>query len=207
MATHIINHPLITHKLSIMRNKDTKCKDFAENLKEITMLAAYVVTKDLTMQDIVVETPLMKMNTKKLAKDIVLVPILRAGLGFLDGMKAIIPHAKVGHIVMKRDEVTLEAKEYYTNFPSTLDEDVVIVLDPMLATGSSLSKTLDSIKAKGAKHIRFLCLVAAPEGIKLIEKQHPDVDLYICAVDQKLNDQGYILPGLGDAGDRIFGTE
>lgn len=207
MATFVIEHPLITHKLSIMRNKETKCKDFAENLKEIAVLAAYEVTKDLPTKIVEVETPLMLTTTKMLAKDVILVPILRAGFGFLDGMKSVIPNAKVGHIVMKRDEETLEAKEYYANFPSTINEDMIIVLDPMLATGSSLAKALDSIKQKGAKHIKFLCLVAAPEGIKLIEQLHPDVDLYICAVDEKLNEQGYILPGLGDAGDRIFGTE
>lgn len=207
MSTIIINHPLITHKLAIMRNKETKCKDFAENLKEIAALAAYEVTKDLPTKSVELETPLESTTTKMIAKDVILVPILRAGLGFLDGMKSVIPNAKVGHIVMKRDENTLEAKEYYTNFPSTIDEDVIIVLDPMLATGASLSKALDSIKQKGAKHIKYLCLVAAPEGIKLIEQFHPDVDLYICAVDEKLNEQGYILPGLGDAGDRIFGTE
>lgn len=207
MATFIINHPLITHKLTNMRNVDTNRKEFADYLTEIAMLAAYEVTKDLPTKKVQVTTPLMEMETKKLEKEVVLVPVLRAGLGFLNGMKAVIPNAKVGHIVMKRDEETLEAKEYYTNFPSTMSEDIIIVLDPMLATGASLAKAIDSVKKTGAKNIKYLCLVAAPEGIKLIEELHPDVDMYICAVDEKLNEHGYILPGLGDAGDRIFGTE
>lgn len=207
MSTTFINHPLITHKLSIMRNKDTSCKDFAEILKEITVLAAYELTKDLETKDVEVETPLMTMTSQMLAKDVILIPILRAGLGFLEGMKMVLPTAKVGHVVMKRDEETLAAKEYYTNFPNTLAKDTVIVLDPMLATGASSSKALESIKKHGAKDIKFLCLVAAPEGISFIEKEHPDVDLYVCALDEKLNEHGYILPGLGDAGDRLFGTE
>lgn len=207
MSTTFINHPLITHKLSIMRNKDTSCKDFAEILKEITVLAAYELTKDLETKDVEVETPLMTMTSQMLAKDVILIPILRAGLGFLEGMKMVLPTAKVGHVVMKRDEETLAAKEYYTNFPNTLAKDTVIVLDPMLATGASSSKALESIKKHGAKDIKFLCLVAAPEGIAFIEKEHPDVDLYVCALDEKLNEHGYILPGLGDAGDRLFGTE
>lgn len=207
MSTTFINHPLITHKLSIMRNKDTSCKDFAEILKEITVLAAYELTKDLETKDVEVETPLMTMTSQMLAKDVILIPILRAGLGFLEGMKMVLPTAKVGHVVMKRDEETLAAKEYYTNFPNTLAKDTVIVLDPMLATGASSSKALESIKNHGAKDIKFLCLVAAPEGIAFIEKEHPDVDLYVCALDEKLNEHGYILPGLGDAGDRLFGTE
>lgn len=207
MATKIIQHPLITHKLSMMRDIHTTRKDFITYLKEITMLAAFELTKDLPTKTVKVMTPLMEMETKNLKKEIILIPILRAGLGFLDGMKAILPEAKVGHIVMKRDEETLEAISFYENFPKTMAEDHVIVLDPMLATGASLSKALESIKVAGAKDIKYLCLVAAPEGIAFIEKNHPDVDMYICAVDDKLNEHGYILPGLGDAGDRIFGTE
>lgn len=207
MATTIINHPLITHKLTMMRKKDTNNKEFCENIKEITELAAFVVTQDLPVKEVEIETPLTTMKTTVLAKDVVLVPILRAGLGFLEGMKAVLPTASVGHIGMKRDEETLIAHEYYANFPGNLSEATVIVLDPMLATGSSSAQAIENIKKRGAKDIKFFCLVAAPEGVEVIEKQHPDVDLYICALDEKLNDKGYIVPGLGDAGDRIFGTE
>lgn len=207
MATTVINHPLITHKLAIMRNVETGSKEFYENIKEISQLAAYVVTNDLPVKEVTITTPLTQMTTTMLAKDIVLVPILRAGLGFVEGMKSVLPHAKIGHIGMKRDEETLIAHEYYANFPKNLEESTVIVLDPMLATGSSSAQAITNIKQRGAKDIKFFCLVAAPEGVEVIEKEHPDVDLYICALDEKLNDKGYILPGLGDAGDRIFGTE
>ena len=207
MATTIINHPLITHKLTIMRKKETGNKEFCENIKEITELAAYVVTANLPVKEVEIDTPITTMKTTVLAKDIILVPILRAGLGFVEGMKAVIPTASVGHIGMKRDEDTLIAHEYYANFPGNLSEATVIVLDPMLATGSSSTQAIKNIKERGAKDIKFLSLVAAPEGIKVIEKDDPDVDLYVCAVDEKLNEKGYIVPGLGDAEDRIFGTE
>lgn len=207
MATVYIDHPLITHKLAIMRDQNTSSQEFNTLLKEITVLAAYELTKDFPVKEVSVTTPLQETTTTKLAQGITLVPILRAGLGFLEGMKMVLPQAKVGHIVMKRDEETLEAKEFYSNMPSSLSSDLVIVLDPMLATGASLSKALDTIKQHGAKHIRYLSLLAAPEGVQLIEKNHPDVDMYICALDEKLNEHGYILPGLGDAGDRLFATE
>ncbi len=207
MATTIIDHPLITHKLAIMRDKDTSDKEFCENLKEIAQLASYVITKDLPVKEVEIQTPLCTMKTTKLAQPVILVPILRAGLGFLEGMKSILPNASVGHIGMKRDEESLIAHEYYANFPDNLKDSIVIVLDPMLATGSSSSQAIENIKKRGAKKIKFFSLVAAPKGVEVIETQHPDVDLYICALDEKLNEKGYIVPGLGDAGDRIFGTK
>lgn len=207
MATTILNHPLINHKLTIMRNKDTGTKEFRQNLDEIAMLMAYEVTKDLTTKDLEVVTPICSTIGKELARPIVLVPILRAGLGLVDGFKTIIPTAKVGHIGMARNEQTLQPEEYYAKFPSCLDRADVIVVDPMLATGGSASSTIHNIKKRGAKYIKFACLVAAPEGIEVIEREHPDVDLIVAALDEKLNEKGYIVPGLGDAGDRLFGTD
>ncbi len=206
MATTILNHPLIDHKLTIMRNKDTGTKEFRQNLDEIAMLMAYEVTKKIPTKNIKIETPICSMTGKQMVRTNVLVPILRAGLGLVDGFKAVIPTAKVGHIGMARDEETLEPEEYYAKFPSCLPEANVIVLDPMLATGGSASAAINNIKKRGAKYITFACLVAAPEGIEAIETKHPDVDLIVCALDEKLNDKGYIVPGLGDAGDRLFGT-
>ena len=207
MTTTYLSHPLIDDKLTKMRKTTTNLRDFNLLLNEITLLAGYEVTKDLPTKQVEVETPLEKTMQNVLDTDIILVPLLRAGLGFLDGMKEILPQAKVGYIVMKRDEKPLEAKSFYENFPKNMDSATVIVLDPMLATGGSLDKALDHIKACGAKKIKYLSLLAAPEGIALIEKKHPDVDMYICKVDRQLNDVGYILPGLGDAGDRLFGTK
>lgn len=207
MSTTILNHPLIEHKLTIMRNKETGTKEFRQNLDEIGMLMAYEVTKNLPLKNIEIETPICPMTGKKLVRPIVIVPILRAGLGLVDSFKAIMPTAKVGHIGMARNEETLIPEEYYAKFPSCLSEADVIVLDPMLATGGSASAALNNIKKRGAKHIRFACLVGAPEGIDLIEKEHPDVDLIVAAVDERLNERGYIVPGLGDAGDRLFGTD
>ena len=203
MATIILNHPLIDHKLTIMRNKETGTKEFRQNLDEIAMLMAYEVTKSLPLQNIEIETPICSMTGKKLVRPIVLVPILRAGLGLVDGFKTIIPTAKVGHIGMSRNEETLQPEEYYAKFPSCLKEADVIVLDPMLATGGSACAAITNIKKRGAKNIKFACLVAAPEGIQVIETEHPDVDLIVGALD----DKGYIVPGLGDAGDRLFGTD
>ena len=207
MATMILNHPLIEHKLTIMRNKDTGTKEFRQNLDEIAMLMAYEVTKGLPLKNKEIVTPICPMTGKELVRPIVLVPILRAGLGLLDGFKAIIPTAKVGHIGMARNEETLEPEEYYAKFPSCLDYADVIVVDPMLATGGSASAALNNIKKRGAKYIKLACLVAAPEGIAAIEKNHPDVDLVVAALDERLNEKGYIVPGLGDAGDRLFGTD
>ena len=207
MATTILNHPLIEHKLTIMRNKETGTKEFRQNLDEIAMLMAYEVTKGLPLKNIEIVTPICPMTGKQLVRPIILVPILRAGLGLVEGFKTIIPTAKVGHIGMARNEETLEPEEYYAKFPVCLDEADVIVVDPMLATGGSACAALQNIKKRGAKYIKLACLVAAPEGIEMIEKNHPDVDLIVAALDEKLNEKGYIVPGLGDAGDRLFGTD
>jgi len=207
MATTILNHPLIDHKLTIMRNKETGTKEFRQNLDEIAMLMAYEVTKGLPVKNVEIVTPICPMTGKKLVRSVVLVPILRAGLGLVDGFKTVIPTAKVGHIGMARNEETLEPEEYYAKFPSCLPEADVIVVDPMLATGGSASAAIQNIKKRGAKHIKLACLVAAPEGMEVIERDHPDVDLIVAALDEKLNDKGYIVPGLGDAGDRLFGTD
>ena len=207
MATTILNHPLIDHKLTIMRNKETGTKEFRQNLDEIAMLMAYEVTKSLPLQNIEIVTPICPMTGKQLIRPVVLVPILRAGLGLVDGFKTIIPTAKVGHIGMSRNEETLQPEEYYAKFPSCLKEADVLVLDPMLATGGSACAAITNIKKRGAKNIKFACLVAAPEGIEVVEQKHPDVDLIVAALDEKLNEKGYIVPGLGDAGDRLFGTD
>ncbi len=203
---HVIEHPLITHKLAIMRDKNTKTKDFRENLDEIAGLMAYEICRDLPTIDVKVETPITTCMTKKLAKDIVLVPILRAGLGLVNGISALIPSCKVGFIGMYRDEETLLPHEYFAKFPQ-MDEATVMVLDPMLATGGSAAAAITNIKKRGAKDIRLVCLVGAPEGVKTIQEAHPDVDIYLAALDDHLNEKGYIVPGLGDAGDRIFGTK
>lgn len=207
MATTVLDHALINHKLSIMRDKNTNTIVFKENLDEIAMLMAYEVTKDLPLVEYPIETPICKTVGKKLAKQIILVPILRAGIGLVDGFRRIIPSAKVGHIGLQRDEETLQPIEYYAKFPKGIEDAIVIVVDPMLATGGSASATINSLKKRGAKNIHLVCLLAAPEGVAVIEKQHPDVNLTLAALDDKLNDLGYIVPGLGDAGDRLFGTE
>ena len=203
----VLTHPLITHKLAQMREETTGTKDFRQNLDEIAGLMAYEVTKNMPVKEVTIKTPLQEMKTEVLAKDIVLVPILRAGLGMVDGIRALIPTAKVGHIGLYRDEETLEPHEYFAKFPSNLSEAEVMVLDPMLATGGSAEAAITMIKKRGAKAIRLVCLVGAPEGVSRIEKQHPDVDIYLAALDERLNEVGYIMPGLGDAGDRIFGTK
>ena len=207
MSTTILNHPLIDHKLTIMRNKETGTKEFRQNLDEIAMLMAYEVTKGLPVKSVEIVTPICPMTGKKLVRPVVLVPILRAGLGLVDGFKTVIPTAKVGHIGMARNEETLEPEEYYAKFPSCLPEADVLVVDPMLATGGSAVSAITNIKKRGAKNIKLACLVAAPEGIEVIEREHPDVDLVVAALDEKLNEKGYIVPGLGDAGDRLFGTD
>ena len=203
----VLNHPLIKHKLAIMRDKKATTKEFAEELDEIAALMAYEVSRDLPTKKVDVETPMGVCHTEMLAKDVILVPILRAGMGMVKGIRDLIPTAKVGFIGMYRDETTLEPVEYFAKFPKNLQDSVVIVLDPMLATGGSASAALDKIKERGAKSIKLVNLVGAPEGVKFIEEHHPDVDIYLAALDDKLNDVGYIVPGLGDAGDRIFGTK
>lgn len=202
----VFDHPLITHKLAIMRDKKTSTKDFAQNLSEIGSLMAFEVARNLPTKDKDVETPIGICHTKELAKDVVLVPILRAGLGMVDGIRSIIPTAKVGFIGMYRNEETLEPVEYFAKFPDMSDADVM-VLDPMLATGGSSIAAVDMVKKRGAKRIKLVCLVGAPEGVKAFQEKHPDVDIYLAALDDHLNENGYIVPGLGDAGDRIFGTK
>lgn len=204
---HVLEHPLITHKLAIMRSKDTSTKDFRQNLDEIAGLMAYEITRDVPTCDVVVETPMGDCNTKTLATDIVLVPILRAGLGMVNGICDLVPTVKVAHIGLYRDEETLEPHEYFAKYPKCMDDAVVMIVDPMLATGGSANAAITMVKRQGAKNIRLVCLVGAPEGVKAVEEQHPDVDIYLAALDEKLNEKGYIVPGLGDAGDRIFGTK
>ena len=203
----VLNHPLITHKLAIMRDEKTCTKDFSQQLDEIASLMAYEVSRDLPVKDVEVKTPMAVCKTQMLAKDVILVPILRAGMGMTQGIRNLIPTAKVGFIGLYRNEETLEPLEYFAKFPKNLDDAIVMVLDPMLATGGSSSAALDMIKKRGAKNIKLVCLVGAPEGVKYVEEHHPDVDIYLAALDEKLNDIGYIVPGLGDAGDRIFGTK
>lgn len=202
----VLNHALIKHKLSIMREEKTSNYIFKQNLDEIAMLMAYEVTKDYPLKEKEIETPICKTTGYEQDKDIILVPILRAGVGLVDGFRRIIPTAKVGHIGMYRDEETLIPHEYYAKFPKGLENAKVIVLDPMLATGGSADMAIQNIKDRGAKDIELVCLVGAPEGVKYIEEHHPDVKLTLAALDEKLNDKGYIVPGLGDAGDRLFGT-
>lgn len=207
LNVHVIDHPLIQHKLTIMRMKETGTKDFRELLEEISMLMAYEITRDFPLKEVEIETPICKCKEKMLAgKKVGVVPILRAGLGMLNGVVNMIPAARIGHVGMYRDPKTLKPVEYYCKLPGDVAERTLIVVDPMLATGGSSSAALSLLKEKGAKHIILMCLVAAPEGIRVINKEHPDVPLYVAAVDEKLNDKGYIVPGLGDAGDRIFGT-
>ena len=204
---NILNHPLITHKLSLIRRKETGTKDFRENLDEMAGLMAYEITKDVPLKEINIETPVGPCKTADMAKDIVLIPILRAGLGMVDGISNLIPTAKVGHIGLFRDHETLEPQNYYSKFPPNMPEAVVLVLDPMLATGGSACAAISSVKKFGAKIIKLVCIVGAPEGVARMKKEHPDVDIYLAALDEKLNEKGYIVPGLGDAGDRLFGTK
>ena len=204
---NILDHPLIVHKLSIMRNKNTNTKDFRELLTEISMLMGYEVTKDLPMQDVEIETPIAHMTAQMLAsKTPVIVPILRAGLGMTDGFLKLIPNARVGHIGLYRDRKTHEPVPYYCKLPEDISERLVLLVDPMIATGGSIVAALNLLKEKGCKNIRLVGLLAAPEGIERIQKEFPDVDIYLAAMDKRLNENAYIVPGLGDAGDRIFGT-
>jgi uracil phosphoribosyltransferase len=205
---HVVDHPLIVHKLSIMRNKKTGSKDFRELLNEIAMLMAYELTRDLPTEDIEIETPVCKMTAKKISgKKLAVVPILRAGIGMVDGILALVPVAKVGHIGLYRDPETHMPVEYYSKFPQDIEDRIVILVDPMLATGGSACDALDILKKRGCRNIRFMALVAAPEGVAKVQAEHPDVDIYVAALDERLNDHAYIVPGLGDAGDRIFGTK
>lgn len=202
----IMDHPLMAHKISILRDKATTTKEFRDLVSEIATLIAYEATRDLPLRDVEVETPLTKTICKEMAKDIAVVPILRAGLGMVEGVLTIAPFAKVGHIGLYRDHETLEPVEYYCKLPPDLEERIVFVVDPMLATGGSASAAIDFIKKRGAKSIKLLSVIAAPEGIDRITKDHPDVQVYVGQKDERLNENGYILPGLGDAGDRLFGT-
>ena len=204
---NVLKHPLITHKLTLLRRKETTTKDFRETLGEIAGLMAYEITRDLAVKDITIETPLGKCITQEMAIDVVLVPVLRAGLGMVDGISNLIPTARIGHIGMYRDHITLEPTTYYSKFPDNLADAVVMVLDPMLATGGSSSDAIRILKDHGAKTIKLVCVVGAPPGVERIMKDHPDVQIFLAALDEKLNDQGYIVPGLGDAGDRLFGTK
>jgi len=204
----VMDHPLIQHKLSLIRDKETGSKEFRELLEEVAMLLAYEVTRDLPLKEVVIETPVGKANTKVISgKKMAVVPILRAGLGMVDGILKLVPAAKVGHIGLYRDPVTLEPVEYYCKLPADVDERDLILVDPMLATGGSASAAIGFIKKRGCKNIKLMCLIAAPEGIARIQKDHPDVDIFVAAKDERLNEHGYIVPGLGDAGDRLFGTK
>lgn len=203
-----IDHPLILHKLAFIRNKDTGSKDFRELVEEVSMLMAYEVTRDLSTEEVEIETPICKTKCKMLSgKKMAIVPILRAGLGMVDGMLKLIPAAKVGHIGLYRDEETLQPVEYFCKLPQDIAERDVIVVDPMLATGGSAADAITMLKKRGAKNLRLMCLISSPEGIALVQKEHPDVDIYVAGIDEKLNENGYIVPGLGDAGDRLFGTK
>jgi len=204
----VFKHPLIEHKLTIMRDKDTGSKDFRQLLSEISMLMGYEITRDLPTEDVEIETPVAMMTAKKIAgKKLAIVPILRAGLGMVDGLLSLIPVAKVGHIGLFRDPDTHLPVEYYCKLPPDIDERIVIIVDPMLATGGSAVDAIASIKKRGCQNIKLMCLVAAPEGVEKVQNSHPDVDIFIAALDECLNDHAYIVPGLGDAGDRLFGTK
>lgn len=205
---HVMDHPLIQHKIGIIRRVETGSKDFRQIISEIAMLMCYEATRDLKVVDVEIETPICKTVVKELrGKKLAIVPILRAGLGMVDGMLNMIPAAKVGHIGLYRDPETLKPVEYYCKLPEDSSEREVFVVDPMLATGGSSVAAIQMLKEKGVKKIRFMCIIAAPEGIELMKQNHSDVDIYVGALDERLNEHGYIVPGLGDAGDRIFGTK
>ena len=205
---HVFDHPLIQHKLAILRDKNTSVKEFREIVGEIAMLMCYEATRDLPLEEVEIETPVAPAKVKRIAgKKLAIIPILRAGLGMVDGMVALIPSAKVGHIGLYRDPQTLEPVEYYCKLPADISERDVIVVDPMFATGGSASAACTFLKMHGARHIKLMCILGAPPAWEKMQKDHPDVDVYVAAMDKELNDHGYIVPGLGDAGDRIFGTK
>ncbi|ALC82733.1 MULTISPECIES: uracil phosphoribosyltransferase [Bacillus] len=205
---YVFDHPLIQHKLTYIRDVNTGTKEFRELVDEVATLMAFEITRDLSTEEVDVQTPVQKAKSRVISgKKLGVVPILRAGLGMIDGILKLIPAAKVGHVGLYRDPKTLKPIEYYVKLPSDVEEREFIVVDPMLATGGSAVEALNSMKKRGAKNLRFMCLIAAPEGVEEVQKYHPDVDIYIAALDEKLNEKGYIIPGLGDAGDRMFGTK
>ena len=205
---HVIDHPMVQHKLTIMRDKETGSKDFRQLLEEISLLMGYEITRDIPLEDKEIETPICKMIAKKVSgRKLAIVPILRAGMGMVEGLHTLVPVAKVGHIGLYRNEQTHEPVVYYCKLPEDIQDRLVIVTDPMLATGGSSCDALTMLKERGCNNIRLMCLVAAPEGIARVQKEHPDVDIYVAAIDDHLNADAYIVPGLGDAGDRIFGTK
>lgn len=205
---YVFDHPLIQHKVALMRMQETNVKDFRQLAKEIAILMGFEATRNLELEQVEIETPMCKTKVNMLkGEDIAIIPILRAGLGFVDGMLELVPNAKVGHVGLYRDPDSHEPVEYYCKLPADIDKRRIFVLDPMLATGGSASAAIDFIKKRGGKDITFMCLIAAPEGIKVLQDAHPDVDIYIAAKDDKLNEKAYILPGLGDAGDRLYGTK
>ena len=205
---HVIDHPMIQHKLTIMRDKETGPKDFRQLLDEISLLMGYEVTHDIPLEEVEIETPLCKMKARRVSgRKLAIVPILRAGMGMMGGLQTLVPVAKVGHIGLYRNEKTHEPVVYYCKLPEDIQDRMVIVTDPMLATGGSASDAIHMLKDRGCTNIRLMCLVAAPEGIAKVQTEHPDVDIYVAAIDDYLNDDAYIVPGLGDAGDRIFGTK
>ncbi len=207
-TVHVMDHPLIQHKVSLMRDKETGPKEFRELLNEISMLMAYEVTRDLPLKNIKIETPICTANTSVIAgKKLAIVPILRAGLGMVDGIMSLVPAAKVGHIGLYRDPITMEPVEYYCKLPVDAEEREILLVDPMLATGGSASAAICFLKKRGCKNIKLVNLIAAPEGVARVQADHPDVEIFIAAMDEKLNEHGYIVPGLGDAGDRLFGTK
>ena len=204
----VFDHPLIQHKLSILREKSTSVKEFRELISEIAMLMCYEATRDLPLEEVEIETPVAKAKVKRISgKKLAIVPILRAGLGVVDGMVSMMPNVKVGHIGLFRDPETLEPVKYYYKMPPDIEERDVIVVDPMLATGGSASAAIQFLKDDGVKHIKLMCIIGAPEGVQRMQEDHPDVDIFVAALDERLNEHGYIVPGLGDAGDRIFGTK
>ena len=204
----VFDHPLIQHKLSILREKSTSVKEFRELISEIAMLMCYEATRDLPLEEVEIETPVAKAKVKRISgKKLAIVPILRAGLGMVDGMVSMMPNVKVGHIGLFRDPETLEPVKYYYKMPPDIEERDVIVVDPMLATGGSASAAIQFLKDDGGKHIKLMCIIGAPEGVQRMQEDHPDVDIFVAALDERLNEHGYIVPGLGDAGDRIFGTK
>ncbi|WMV76157.1 uracil phosphoribosyltransferase [Geobacillus thermodenitrificans] len=205
---YVFDHPLIQHKLTYIRDKRTGTKEFRELVEEVATLMAFEITRDLPLEEVEIETPVSRAKAKVIAgKKLGVIPILRAGIGMVDGILKLIPAAKVGHVGLYRDPETLQPVEYYVKLPSDVEERDFIIVDPMLATGGSAVAAIEALKKRGAKSIKFMCLIAAPEGVKAVETAHPDVDIYIAALDERLNDHGYIVPGLGDAGDRLFGTK